>query len=209
MLVYDFKFGPDYAGQSATVSEVGGVEVDESPVTLDADGTASLELAEGSYRAQASNSSLGLGNVVTSGVVNFGASIAAGGGEIGEPLLFEINNGATLPINGGALTWDTAPEGYEPGSALQIPAGIYSVWVEIDFDQPAEDRLVTVRRNGPFFISSEAANYRGYTAQATFPAVVANGSFVVSLAGATKDGSVSSPDDWSIGYASVEFTKIG
>lgn len=79
-LVYDFSFTPDFAGQSAAVTDAAGSSVTGSPATLDASGVASLSLDEGAYTATVSNTALGKGNSKTAGVLNLPASIAAGGG---------------------------------------------------------------------------------------------------------------------------------
>lgn len=82
-LVYDFKFSPEYSGQSAVVRDGAGATVSGSPVALDSSGAASLSLDEGNYRATVSNAPLGLNNAQTDGVLNLADSIEEGGGGVG------------------------------------------------------------------------------------------------------------------------------
>lgn len=224
-LVYDFSFNPDYAGQSAVVVDASGSAVEGSPITLDAEGVGSLSLEEGTYSATASNAALGLGNTETAGSPNVAASIAAGGGgavlDPGTTYLFEVNDGATLTPNSGftSVTLDTL-DGQPYNDEIPLPPGMYLARIEIDFDQPADDRLVSLRvtspgvgdgnavRQGPFYISSTATNATGYTVYASGPIVVSeNGSISLTVATACVGAPVD-PDDLVISYVELDLTPV-
>lgn len=145
MLVYDFIFtAADYSGTTAHIYGLGGAEIAESPVTIDASGRFSLSLAEGIYYAVTSSPARGLNNAQAQGVLNMPASIAAGGGGVSldeSRLTFEVNEGATLDVNGGFgnLTWDTAPDGFTPGFDLAIPPGLYLAQLYLDLGTFTDD----------------------------------------------------------------------
>ena len=74
-LQYDFGFGPTCAGLEAVVTEVyTGVEVDDSPVTLDSSGSAQLALDEGAYQAVVAGPPR---HMTAGGVLNVPASLEA------------------------------------------------------------------------------------------------------------------------------------
>lgn len=134
--------------------------------------------------------------------------------------LFEINDGAVVtPVSNNftGLTFDTGPDGYTGDLAqLEIPPGLYSCWLELDFDQPAEDRAVVLSMNagttkvvsGPLPISS-VGGAMGYSAFASGVLAVPIDGFVsVSLGRAVTDVS-GSPADLAISYGSIVLNKIG
>lgn len=79
---YDFKFTPEFAGQSVTVTNSNGTEVEGSPATLGNAGMVQLDLDGDEnevYTGVTSNTNLGLGNVRSTGVLNVFDSFGAGG----------------------------------------------------------------------------------------------------------------------------------
>ena len=80
-LIYDFQFGPTCATLEAVVTEtLTGVEVADSPVTLDSAGSAQVALDEGSYVALVAGSTragIRWGDLRTNGTLNQTASIEA------------------------------------------------------------------------------------------------------------------------------------
>lgn len=114
-LVYDFSFTPEFAGQSAVVTNAAGAAVSGSPVTLDAAGVGSLSLDEGTYTATASNAAKGLGSAKTAGVLNLPASIAAGCGSGGAT----VSRG-TLYLKATITNADVSTETWADGTGAPI-----------------------------------------------------------------------------------------
>ncbi len=224
MLVYDFIFtAADYSGTTAHIYGLGGVEIAESPVTLDASGRFSLSLAEGTYYAVTSSPRRGLNNAQASGVLNVVASITAGGGGVvidADSVFFEINEGLDiLPNSSTVLTWDTLPDGYSGDPAMiALAEGLYHVSLYAEIATPAELRTVTASissassiasNSGPFTISPEATNPYAFTIEASGVAIIRPlGGIQIALNCAVLDAAPD-PADISIGYAAATFTPIG
>lgn len=114
MLVYRFNFDARYVGYAATITDADGVEVAGSPVTLDAAGDGSIQIAaEGHYRASIYNGAgpYGDGYSVVDCVLDLPASIAAGGGV--ESVRFVMTGSGTTDE-----TDDPATVTVDPASAL-------------------------------------------------------------------------------------------
>lgn len=78
-LVYTFAFGPSCAGLDAVVTDAyTGVEVDDSPVTLDSSGSAQVTLAAGSYNGLVASADRDdTGDIAVNGALDVAASIEA------------------------------------------------------------------------------------------------------------------------------------
>lgn len=229
-LVYNFSFAPPAAGLTCTVTDETGATVATgtvgTEVGLDGAVVFSAALAEGNYTGSVSDAAFGEWHEV--GVLDVPDSLTAGGGGgfllDSDALTVEINDGTTLPLDGGSLTFDTLPDGIalDGTHIVGIEPGVYAALVEIDLDAPAEDRTITVNinsslspnsavLNGPCYIGSDTSSWRGTTAMAAGVIVVAETATVtVSIRGDVVNHTDNpTPADWSILYVGMFLTKIG
>lgn len=96
-MIYTMNFDPRYVGYEATVTDADGVEVAGSPVTLDANGDATIDLALGDYRAAVFNSvgPYGDGYSVVNLLLDVPASIQTDDTEATSALSAHISNPTT------------------------------------------------------------------------------------------------------------------
>lgn len=198
--IYDAKFSPAYAGQSATVRDTTGAEVEGSPVTLDASGSAQLELPAGSYTAVTSNAALGLGTSTTALTLNLGDSLDADAPGAAETayLIAEGVAGDTSGNNtdldlvaddryGDLPDWVTIVDG---AAVLGASAGgcVASIIGQTDFDftattaptDPGElGAAYSLKRNGSGFLSTNTGTTVGDGEdEVSLPNTIAVGNFV-------------------------------
>jgi len=78
-LVYTFAFGPSCAGLDAVVTDAyTGDEIDDSPVTLDSAGSASVTTTQGNYVGLVASADRdNTGDVSVNGVLDLPASVEA------------------------------------------------------------------------------------------------------------------------------------
>jgi len=223
MAVYNFSFDPKYVGHEATITDHTGTEVAGSPVTLDANGDASLGgLVAGTYRAQVANAegAFGDGYSVVDGVFDILASIAAAGGATAGLGTEDFYLEMTTPTNAATIAFDTIPDNcaVTDGFITGIPAGYYRFdLIQVDFTRPAETHAAKFQ-----FITAMGANVGipavavypdgasniacGFKAQIHLPIPEGDG-LLVGFNETCVDGTVS-PDPLELSYMYISATKI-
>jgi hypothetical protein len=248
MPVYTFSYVDSLQGATVSVLNAAGTEVTTGTLgSPDATGMCVLSktLDEGQYYGLATSSGAvnpfgGVthasdfpARIISPGVLDIPASIAAGGGTTttGSQFFFEANSPLNLPTGfNTAVTWDTAygsETGYAdyagtvPTTQINLPVGIYQVDYEIDINPPAADRLMGARMYvkdgdttkdsvgcGTTFIPTTVGSGE-LTASGLL--VIADPSFTVELYAQPRpaDASESSPPDVVTSYCYAIFRKIG
>ncbi len=221
MPVYDFSFAPPAAGKTCTVVDESGATIATgtvpSSVGLDGATTLSLTLA-------ASDDYVGFVEInetstwFTNGVLNVVASITAGGGGIlpESTVVATVDTAVSQPVGGVLrdITFANVLEGeatFDTTNTIITP-GLYAVDIEIDFAQPATDRLganITLRsQNGTFIrhnlVVEGDVGTTGYVKLLSGVLLVTTAGIVMNIAGA--DGAT---DDLVAEYAYMSFAKIG